>query len=76
MNHSIIHVGHVTDAGSRYNDVAYVETPMGNRLSLPLKYWVTTEDPGTPLIPSRIFKGDIRNTESLQQWMLAIAEEY
>lgn len=67
---AVYHVGETTNAGSIFNDVAYVDTPLGNRLSLPLKYWQSTDDLRAPIIPDYQLPFDVQDTRSVITWLI------
>ena len=66
-----LHLGATTSADSVYIDVGQVDLPSGNSLVIPLKVWRNRlRADNEPLIPDRVFPGDLNDDQAVHQWML------
>lgn len=66
-----LHIGHTTNADTRYIDVGSVTLPSGLKMWTPLKVWVgRRRQDNVPYVPQITYHQDINDTEALQAWVL------
>lgn len=66
-----LHIGHTTNADTRYIDVGTAVLPSGVKLWVPLKVWVgRRRQDNVPYVPQVKYLQDLNDTEALQAWVL------